>query len=387
MVTSTLIALAIAQTSAPFEPGPAWDKIERAIRTTYYARSTQKDRMERLLDTAEPGARRATTLPEFQERVRAMISEFGDSHFDLYTRSDQGFYTFDSLVRRERAEKMPHIGAWFRRTSEGYAIRMVLDGGPAAQAGLRKGDVVTTIDERPFSPIDGLRPSVGKRVSVRYLRAGVARRADVAVVFEPALDAFLAASRASGKVIERDGVRIGHWRLWVMVDDRQRAALQGFVQGRAQETDAFVLDLRDGFGGRPEGYADPFFRPEVTLEWGPPGQGLRQAFGYQKPLVVLINEGSRSAKEVLAYILKLSGRATLVGSTTAGDVLGTTPSPLGEWGYLEVPMVELRVDGQRLEGKGVAPDVSVGSEFGPEGDDRALERALEVAVEKAKGSG
>ena len=91
----------------------------------------------------------------------------------------------------------------------------------------------------------------------------------------------------------------------------------------------------------------------------------------------MINGGSRSAKEVLSYVFKKSGRGTLVGQTTAGNVLGTFPQAIGDWAYIEVPMLDVLADGVRLEGNGVVPDVAVPSEFGAGGKDLDLSAALE----------
>jgi carboxyl-terminal processing protease len=141
-----------------------------------------------------------------------------------------------------------------------------------------------------------------------------------------------------------------------------------------------ILDIRDGFGGRPEGYGDPFFRPEANLDWvyGAGGANMKELFGYGRPLVVLINGGSRSAKEVFSAIIKKSKRAKLVGQTTAGNVLGTFPMRVADWAYLEIPMVDVKIDGKRLEGSGVEPDIRVEPEFDATGTDRVLEEGLKL---------
>jgi carboxyl-terminal processing protease len=115
-----------------------------------------------------------------------------------------------------------------------------------------------------------------------------------------------------------------------------------------------------------------------------PKDGYRQLFGYGRPLVVLINGGSRSAKEVLSYIFKKSGRATLVGQKTAGNVLGTFPQAINDWAYLEVPMLDVLADGVRLEGTGVAPDVPVAKEFDATGNDLDLQAALDRLAKTLK---
>ena len=151
------------------------------------------------------------------------------------------------------------------------------------------------------------------------------------------------------------------------------------------QTDAFILDIRDGFGGRPERFFDTFFLPGSKIEWSRGGgTPTTQYFGYAKPVIVLVNEGSRSAKEVAAHLFKSSKRGTLVGKTTAGHVLGTSPMRVNDWSILEVPMVSLKVDGIDLEGHGVSPDIEVAPEFDGDGTDRILAKGIEIALRQAK---
>jgi carboxyl-terminal processing protease len=142
-----------------------------------------------------------------------------------------------------------------------------------------------------------------------------------------------------------------------------RDELAAFLRGDARDTDAFILDIRDGFGGRPEGYME-LFDPD-------------REDSYKQPLVVIVNEGSRSAKEVFAFRIKNAERATLIGSRSAGHVLGTTPFKIREWAYFEIPIVEFKVNGVSLEGRGVEPHIKIDRETGPNGEDLFLARSLE----------
>jgi hypothetical protein len=73
---------------------------------------------------------------------------------------------------------------------------------------------------------------------------------------------------------------------------------------------------------------------------------------------LLINGGSGSASEPLAYLLKQTGRATLVGERTAGAILAAVPHPVGDGWLLTLPEGDYyTADGVRLEGRGVEPDV------------------------------
>lgn len=359
-----------------------WASCAQAIRTRYYGRVSQKDKMESLLKVYEPKAKQAKSREEFNDILDNMIADFKDSHFDFLTKDDQGYYCMDGF-RGEAAEPMPNIGAWFKRADDGYTVTMVLEGMPADEAGIRKGDVITKIDGNSFTPIESLREKVGKTVEINFVRNKQFMECELEVKSDPCFKMFLTATRNSAKIIEDNGKKIGYVHLWTMVNDDFKNELSNLVYGKFNGTDAIILDVRDGFGGRPEGFGDPFFRPGIQLEWmrGPSGS-QKQMFGYAKPLVLLVNEGSRSAKEVFSYIMKKSGRATLVGNTTGGFVLGTSPFKVCEWAYLEMPMVDLLVDGERLEGKGVEPNIKLPKETDADGKDLHLEKALELLRKK-----
>lgn len=334
--------------------------------------------MDRLLNDFGPKAKAATSRAGFEEVVEEMIHGFNDSHFDFYSHSDQGFYLMAGLANPEGSEALPNIGAWYEHTSEGWSVKMVLDGGEAMRVGLRKGDVIKTIDGTPFTPVDSLAPKVGQTVTLEALRGGLPITVQVKVAAQPCMEMFLDASRASARIIEDHGKKIGYYHLWTEANDRFRIALSDAVYGKLRSTDGFILDLRDGFGGRPEGYGDPFFRPELWVEWNnSPKSGYKQLYGYQRPLVVLINSGSRSAKEILSYAFKTSKRGTLVGRTTAGNVLGTFPMKINDWAFIEIPVVDVVVDNVRLEKKGVPPDVLVPKEMDEKGNDLDLKIALD----------
>lgn len=376
MTFASLLGFSLFLTPVQDDFAKLWDASSKAISNQYYARSTRKDEMEKLLAKYAPKAKSAKNRAEFSQAVNDMIDEFKDSHFDFLPDDSQGYYVFDQLTGKKT--DMPNIGAWFAPAKDGYTVTMVLEGLPAAEAGLRKGDVIQSIEGAPFTPIASLKNWVDKEAQIQGLRDGKPLVAKVKVVAQPGLDMFLDGTKNSSRIIEHKGKKIGYIHLWTMANDDFRNALQGQVYGKLKDTDAMILDIRDGFGGRPEGFGDPFFRPDVRLDWeyGAGGMNMKQLFGYGRPLVVLINGGSRSAKEVFSAIIKKSGRGKLIGQTTAGHVLGTFPQRIADWAYLEIPMVDVKVDGTRIEGNGVKPDIEVTPEYAPDGTDRVLQEAL-----------
>jgi len=376
---SPLIALALVH-QTPADDYPAtWKRISDIITNQFYDREARGDELKKRLDETAPRATGAKNRLEFRDTVLTMIEGFKASHFDYLTAEDQGFYMFDQMLGGK--SEMPNIGAWFKRVPGGYQVQMLLNGGEAEKQGLRKGDVVTQGNGAPFVPIRSFERDTA---SLTIKRGTETLTKTVSTAKTPGLKMFLDASRNSYRVIERDGKKIAYFRLWMMLNDDFRNALKSAIS-RSMNTDAFILDIRDGFGGRPEGFLDQFFLPGSKIDWNFGRMTTTQYFGYDKPLIVLINEGSRSAKEVAAAIIKSSGRGELLGSTTAGHVLGTSPMRINDWSILEVPMVSLKIDGIDLEGNGVKPDIEVKPEFGPNGEDRALEKGIERALAKIKG--
>ena len=105
---------------------------------------------------------------------------------------------------------------------------------------------------------------------------------------------------------------------------------------------------------------------------------------WRRPLVLLVNGGSRSGKEIVASMLQKQRLAVLVGARTAGAVMTGRIFLLSDGALLYLAIGDVLVDGQRLEGAGVVPDVEVPDalEFA-QGGDAQLDRALAVAAREA----
>jgi carboxyl-terminal processing protease len=95
---------------------------------------------------------------------------------------------------------------------------------------------------------------------------------------------------------------------------------------------------------------------------------------WRKPVAMLVNGGTRSGKEVLAYGFKKYRLGEVIGTRTEGAVLAATAFLIGK-GLLLVAVEDVFVDGERLEGVGVAPTIEV--QNNPTGD-RQIEQAVAV---------
>jgi carboxyl-terminal processing protease len=155
-----------------------------------------------------------------------------------------------------------------------------------------------------------------------------------------------------------------------------------------EHPDAYVIDIRDGWGGAAPRVASIFDEHVPVLESEDrTGEKIRMDAQVRNPAVLLVNGGTRSGKEVIAFAVKKHHLATLVGSKTAGALLPGSPYCLPDGALLFLAVAKNSIDGHVLEGVGITPDVVVPFDIRYSGgSDPQLRRALEVASEKARHS-
>jgi carboxyl-terminal processing protease len=366
-----------------------FEKIWRTTRDNFYDAGMKGLDWKQVGDRYRDRALAAKTPTDFQTVIDQMLGELHASHNAYYTDNEIEFYLLRSLFQNDMKDnQVEHIGITGIPDSSGFIVKAIMEGSPAATAGLKVGDRIVDASGRPFTTVGSFRERAGQPTTLTIKRQNQGTlQISVTPVRENPQRAFLNATNKSVRIIERGGKRLGYIHLWTMTNDLFKEALDRALLTRLSNTDGLILDLRDGFGGHPNGFTDVLFRPDV--EWGTTGHDGRKSTnhtGYSKPIVVLINEGTRSAKEWFSYQIKKASRGQLVGKTTAGAFLGAGGFPMGTDGYLELPIIDLSVDGKRLEGSGVTPDVLVEAEdtYGP--NDRQLRRGEELLIESFKTS-
>jgi carboxyl-terminal processing protease len=98
-------------------------------------------------------------------------------------------------------------------------------------------------------------------------------------------------------------------------------------------------------------------------------------------MVVLVNQDSASASEILAAALQDNGRAVLVGTTTYGKGLVQTVFPLRDGGALKLTTQKYYTpNGTDINEIGIVPDFVIAEN--PNGEDVQLSKAIEVLKEK-----
>ena len=355
--------------------------------------------------TYEPLAKQAQSRAELARTINQMLDELNTSHTHFYTPEEPAYYQligiFFSLfpgtpqgLENYLTDGKPQysgIGIFTTQRNSATFVKAVLDGSPAEAAGVLVGDRLLSVEGQSFHPINSFAGKADRPVKLLIERAP-GRQVELTVT--PRLfdgtEMFLDAMKASIEVIERDGKQIGYAHLWSYAGEQIHEALKAeLFYGRLKDADSFILDLRDGWGGASPSYLNIYAPHNLGITWSnrdrPP---VTSNSAWSKPVVMLVNEGSRSGKEILAYGFRKYGIGPVVGTKTAGALVGGTLRAMDDGNILYLAHVDVRVDGDvRLEGVGVEPDLEV--PFSLEyarGADPQKERAISVALEAANQS-
>ena len=351
----------------------------------------------------------AQSIEEASVVINQMLGELNTSHTRFYSRLEPAYYQLLGVFDRgdfaqEIAKLFPDgkleytdIGIFTKDINGKTFITAILDGSPAAKAGLKVGDAVLTVDGKPYQPIQSFVDKADREVKISIQRTPDAKSIEDITVIPKKLypnTLFLEAMRESIKIIERDRAlpgaksdrqKIGYVHIWSYAGDQYQQLLgDEIAYGKLKDADSLILDLRDGWGGANPNYL-AIFAEKVPVLTRIPRDGIKRNLDYQwrKPVVMLVNNGSRSGKEILAYGFKKYGLGKVIGTKTAGAVVGGSPFLLNDGNLLYLAVVDVLVDGERLEGKGVIPDIEVPFPLEyAQGKDPQLERAIDVLLQQ-----
>lgn len=256
------------------------------------------------------------------------------------------------------------IGVWLKVDRAGLKIVSVLPGTPAVTAGLKRGDLIRSIDGKRVKKLD-----TDQAVGLIKGPEGT----DVRLQIERGQEKI--AFKITRREIELPNLQqklrsdhLGYVRLFSFAKragEQVRAAVEKL---RSRGATGIILDLRDNGGGLfDEGIevASVFIEDGDVVTYREPGSEdvTYDAEGDaidDVPLVVLVNEGTASASEIVSGALQDRGRAELVGTTTYGKGSVQQVIPLPDSSALKFTTAAyLTPSGRNINGTGIAPDLKV----------------------------
>lgn len=316
--------------------------------------------------------------------IRGILTSLDDAHAsyltaEQYSSEQEGYRGF-----------FEGIGAQVTLTDAGLTVIAPIPGAPAEAAGIMAGDLILSVDGEDtegltlIEAVNRIRGPGGTDVTLTVRHIGSAENVDITVT-RGRIPIDSTEFRMLG-----DG--IGH--LWVYgfsntTEDEVRKALDEF---EAAGGEGLVLDLRNNPGGLLHvviNVSDLFLDGgSVLYEVDAQGDRInhdarRRGPATSIPMVVMVNQFSASASEILAGAIQANDRAVVVGETTfgKGSVNITRELSDGSAIYFSIRRWYLP-DGTQIEGQGVTPDVTIQVEAQPlpigPADDAALQEAIKI---------
>ena len=306
------------------------------------------------------------------------------------------------------------VGVGIEISQEDGLVKVVspIEGSPADRAGLKPNDLITKIDDtmvKGLSLNDAVKKMRGEpksKVVLTIFRKDESRTFPVTIIREE-----IRTQSVRTKVIEPGYA-------WVRLSQFQERTVEDFVTKveaiykQEPNLKGMVLDLRNDPGGLLDAAVaiSAAFLPENVVVTSTNGQLAESKFTYRAapefylrragvdplkrlpaslknvPLVVLVNEGSASASEIVAGALQDHKRATIMGNQTFGKGSVQTVRPLGPDTGIKLTTARYYTpSGKSIQAKGIIPDVMVDETL--EGSPFAALRTREADLEKHLGSG
>lgn len=357
-------------------------KVDERVRKNYFSEEPASKVWPPALERDRAKILASRNFIELFKSINGALSSLKSSHTEFATDNDEIFYFLHDLFGRFRANlrvKMDYVG--FVTGPPRFAddcVRYVLDGSPAAKAGILVGDRILAVDGNGYIGVANFFGKSGKQVAIDLERNGVKEQVQLTPKKADDYLEYVSAIRKSVYTFTAGKHTCGYVHDWCGGQEAHNA-LEETIGDKLSNTDGLILDLRDGYGGNSLEDLDMFYRPAAgfapfTMK-SRDGKATTDHMYYDKPVVAIINDGARSGKELLAYSLKKTGRAKLVGLNTAGAVLGGRMFVLDKHCILYLAVTDCTIGGERLEGVGVAPDLVVADQTSGAGKAAQVEAA------------
>ncbi len=239
---------------------------------------------------------------------------------------------------------------------------------PADKAGLKAGDKIIRIDGKPTTNIsleeavEKLRGKPGTKVTITIFREGTDKPFDVTITRD-----IIVIKAVKSRVIDN----IGYVRLTQFKEDAAKELKDAIKELEKEDIDGIILDLRNNPGGlltEAVNVSSMFLPNGKTVVYTKDREGNEKhlktkLIGYndtETPMIILVNEGSASASEIVAGALQDYKRALILGQTTFGKASVQTIIPMGNGSAIKLTTARYYTPkGRSIQNVGIKPDIDI----------------------------
>jgi carboxyl-terminal processing protease len=308
-------------------------------------------------------------LPDPQDAIysaiRGVVNSLDDQHTSFLTPEEA------EQFRSNLSGEFEGIGARVDWDEELDAVIVVepFENQPAWNAGIRRDDRIIAIDGEPVAglnlseAVQRIRGPKGTTVRLTIRREGVSSSFDVDVVRDQ-----IEMPTIRTDSLGPDG-EIAYVRLYTFNENAGQLVRQAVEDAVKRQPKGLIFDLRGNGGGllrEAVKVANVFIQDQtVLIERFKDGktetyETTGKAVDSELPMLVLVNEASASASEIVAGALQDAGRARLLGQTTFGKGSVQLPQSLSDGSIVRITIARWYTPKDRgIDGTGLKPDVPV----------------------------
>jgi carboxyl-terminal processing protease len=369
-----------------FDQAVDWSAWFRAVPEPGPSIGDRVDEVRRLLEreALEPSSEESMTAGSVQGLLESLDDPYAayldEKHFEYFNDQTDGEFFGVGINIAERDGVV-------------YVVSTI-EGTPAEEAGLQPEDEIVSIDgeSRDRWDIDEVVTRV-RGPEGTDVELGVRREGEDDLITFTITRAQIDIPNVMSRMIDGD---VGYLRLLTFNQKSAEDLTEEIAQLEAEGATSFVLDVRDNPGGLLNAAVDvaSLFIEDgviVRVEERDMPETTQRASGNpvtERPLVLLVNENSASASEVLGGALQDYARAKLVGAQTFGKGSVQTVEQLSWGGGVKFTIAHYLTPQSRvIDGVGLTPDVIVEMELADQADDSTdiqLQRAVEEAGNAAR---
>ncbi|MDD2333572.1 MAG: S41 family peptidase [Mesotoga sp.] len=304
---------------------------------------------------------------------------------------------FDPVQTKENeldtTSKYGGIGSTVQYNIEFDCLEVVapMAGSPSEKVGLKTGDLILTIDDVPVSDVgyygavNMLRGDPGTDVMLEVYRESVSEPFFVEIT-----RAFIEIRSVKSELLTVEDLEISY----IQITGFNAPTYDEFQDALnlSRNSKAYIIDLRNNPGGLLQSVLNisslmlPKGQRVITIRYRDGQEEVYNSWGSRyntyfadKPIVVLVNDGSASASEILTGALKDHGLATVIGTKTFGKAAVQTVFNLSNGGEIWLPTAHyFTPDGNDIHLQGIEPDIVV-----EPGEDVPGEDGRELTLSKA----
>lgn len=342
--------------------GEVWRVIDRAyVDDTFNQQNWWLVRQKAL---KQPLTNREETYGEIQRMLATL-----DDPFTRLLQPEQ----YRSLQTSTSGE-LTGVGLQIALDAASGKLRVIapIAGSPAERAGIHPADSIVMIDGVSTvgmtldQAAEQMRGAINSRVILTIEREDETRQ-DVELVRDRiALNpVYTALKSVPAAVSTEDPIKVGYIRLSQFNANATSEFTKALHRLESQGANAYILDLRNNPGGLLQAGIEiaRLWLDQGTIVYTVNRQGILGSFDAtgsaitQDPLVVLVNQGTASASEILAGALKDNGRATIIGERTFGKGLIQSLFDLFDGSGLAVTVAKYETPShQDIHRQGITPD-------------------------------